>query len=292
MRVFRTHAELVAWLAGDGWRSNAGPVVVPTMGALHEGHGQLVSRGAQLARERGVRTGCVVWIFVNPTQFNDREDLDRYPRTLDADLAMCEARGASAVFAPDVREVYPIGQEIAAPSLPPVAREPGLEEAFRPGHFVGVCQVVKRFFELMRPSAAVFGEKDWQQLQVVRAMSRQEGLDVEIVSSPTVREQDGLAMSSRNRFLGADERRAATGLSRALARASREISVEAAEGAMADTLGQVSARIEYAVVRDAETLLPLSSGTRRGGVRARCLVAARVGSVRLIDNCDWEAGPG
>lgn len=292
MRIFRTHAELEQWLAGDGWRSNAGPVVVPTMGALHEGHGLLVSRGARLARERAVRTGCVVWVFVNPTQFNDRADLDRYPRTFHADVSLCESNGASAVFAPDAAEVYPSGQEIAVPGLPPVAREPGLEEAFRPGHFAGVCQVVKRFFELMQPSVAVFGEKDWQQLQVVRAMSRQQALDVEIVSAPTVREPDGLAMSSRNRFLTPDDRRAALGLSRALLMASREASADAAEAAMALALGDTGAKIEYAVVRDAETLLPLGAGARRGGVPARCLVAARVGSVRLIDNCDWEAGPG
>lgn len=290
MRVFGTQTELEAWLAGDGWRAGAGPVIVPTMGALHAGHARLVAQGARLACERGIRSGCIAWIFVNPTQFNDRADLERYPRTLDEDVLLCGAHGAAGVFAPEACEVYPPGMNIAVPDLPPVATEPGLEDAFRPGHFAGVCQVVKRFFELMRPSAAVFGEKDWQQLQVIRAMTRRERLDVEIVPAATVREADGLAMSSRNRFLGEAERKAAATLSVALATASSAPTAEAAEARMAATLVGAGVSVEYAVVRHAETLRPLAPGTRVGAVPARALVAARVGSVRLIDNCDWEAG--
>ncbi len=290
MRVFRTQTELEAWLSGAGWRAGAGPVIVPTMGALHAGHARLVARGARLARERGIRSGCIAWVFVNPTQFNDRADLERYPRTLDEDVLLCEAHGAAGVYAPDASQVYPPGLTIAVPNLPPVATEPALEDAFRPGHFAGVCQVVKRFFELMRPSAAVFGEKDWQQLQVIRAMTHQERLDVEIVPAPTVREADGLAMSSRNRFLGAADREASATLSKALALASSEPTAEAAETRMSATLVEAGVRVEYAVVRHAETLRPLMPGTRVGSVPARLLVAARVGSVRLIDNCDWESG--
>lgn len=292
MIVLRTRRDLDSWLVGAGWRSNAGPVIVPTMGALHGGHGLLVEHGVRTAKERGVPSGCVVWIFVNPTQFNDKTDLARYPRTLDADVRLCESRGASAVFAPETEEIYPAGDSIAVPTLPPVATEPGLEDAYRPGHFAGVCQVVRRFFEIMRPSTAIFGEKDWQQLQVVRAMTAQEGLDVEILASPTVREEDGLAMSSRNRFLDAADRRSAMGLSSALkAACAAETAGEAAQ-VMERVLLSHGAILEYAAIRAATSLLPVEAGERRGKRACRALVAARVGRVRLIDNCDWASGPG
>ncbi len=144
------------------------------MGALHAGHGALIRRSVQEAAVRGLPGGCVVWVFVNPTQFNNPADLARYPRTLEADAVLCEAAGAAAIFAPSLDEVYPSGVSTAGPALPAVATTPGLEDAFRPGHFAGVCQVVKRLFEMCRPAAAVFGEKDWQQLAVVRAMVEQE----------------------------------------------------------------------------------------------------------------------
>lgn len=288
MRLLSTRADLEGWLDGVGWRQGGGPVIVPTMGALHEGHGSLVERGVALAKERGVKRGCAVWVFVNPTQFNDHADLERYPRTLESDIAMCDSRGAAAVFAPGVGEVYPAGEQIAVPELPRVAMNPGLEDAFRPGHFAGVLQVVRRFFGLMRPSAAVFGEKDWQQLCVVRAMAEAEGLDVAIVPAPTVREADGLAMSSRNRFLAPTARRAATSLSRALCRACGETTVAAAERAMRETLLEANAEIEYAVVRDDTSLMPVAQSASRGESGRRALIAARVGTVRLIDNCAWQ----
>lgn len=280
-----------SWLAGRGWASSGGPVVVPTMGALHLGHASLVELGATIARERGTRAGCVVWVFVNPTQFNDRSDLDRYPRTLESDVGLSERCGAAAVFAPDAEVVYPPGVEIGVPALPSVATEPGLEDRFRPGHFAGVCQVVKRFFGLMRPSVAIFGEKDWQQLQVVRAMVAQEGLDVEIRPSPTVREPDGLAMSSRNRFLDGADRVRALALHASLAAASQAESVGEAERMMRDVLRSRGAEVEYAVIRRSETLEVEASGKRRVAGGSRALIAARVGSVRLIDNCDWLSGP-
>src|SRR5688572_25050071 len=178
-------------------------VFVPTMGALHEGHASLV----RIARRPAAACQpVVVSIFVNPTQFGPNEDYTRYPRTLDADMALCKEAGADVIFAPAVEEMYPPGG-VRVPALPRVATEPGIEDAARPGHFEGVCQVVLRLFELVRPAAAVFGEKDWQQLQVVSAMTRAEGLPIRIVPGETVREADGLAMSSRNRFLTPDDRR-------------------------------------------------------------------------------------
>jgi pantoate--beta-alanine ligase len=253
------------------------------MGALHEGHAVLIARGAALARERRLPAGCLATIFVNPTQFDDAADFARYPRTLTEDLQLAARAGASAVFAPSVAEVYPPDGSVTAPPLPPVALRPGLEDACRKGHFAGVCQVVKRLFEMTRPAAAVFGEKDWQQLQVVRALSAMLVLGVEIVGVETVREPDGLAISSRNRFLNADERRRALALSRALCEARRGRTPEEAEAIMRGVLTSAGVEAEYAVVRDAETLEAPGAGP------ARALIAARVGSVRLIDNAPWEA---
>ncbi len=262
-------------------------VLVPTMGALHEGHTSLIRAAAELASRRG--EPVVVTVFVNPTQFNEQSDFDRYPRTLDADAAACAEAGADVVLAPPVEEVYPPGREVPVPPLPEVATRPGLEDAARPGHFAGVCQVVSRLFELTRPSAALLGEKDWQQLQVVRAMAEQGGPDVEIVGRPTVREPDGLAMSSRNRFIPAELRGRALAIPRALeaAAGAPEDDPAAAEALMRETLERagLGGAIDYAVVRDARTLL-----APRPGQAARALIAARVGPVRLIDNAPW--GPG
>ncbi len=284
MQVLRTRAELEGFLGRPGVRDRL--VLAPTMGALHEGHATLVRRGRVEADRRGFAGGCVVTIFVNPTQFNNPADLERYPRTLDADVRLCAAAGASAVFAPGVEDVYPDGVQAWKGVLPLVAVRPGLEDAFRPGHFAGVCQVVKRLFELCRPGAAVFGEKDWQQLQVVRAMTVQEGLGVEIVPESTVREAGGLAMSSRNRFLAPEERGRALALSRALRAAGAEGTVESAERAMRRELDSAGVRTEYAVVRDAATLEPVAGGALAGR-SYRALIAAEVGSVRLIDNAAW-----
>lgn len=260
-----------------------GGVVVPTMGALHEGHTALIRRAVAIAD--GARP-VVATIFVNPTQFNDPADYERYPRTFDADLALCARAGADAVLAPSVEEVYPPGEARAAPNLPEQALEPGLEDRFRPGHFTGVCEVVRRLFELTGASAALFGEKDWQQLQVIRAMTARDGLGVEIVPCPTVREPDGLAMSSRNRFLKPTERRRAAAVSRALCEACGRSTACEAEGAMASVLEAEGIEMEYAVVREAESLRPTPRDWRGPG---RALIAARLGSVRLIDNAPWPA---
>lgn len=281
MIVLKTSEDVSAWRGKVGGSC----ALVPTMGALHAGHASLVSQA--------VATGLptIVSVFVNPTQFNDPADLARYPRTLETDVALCAEAGARAVWAPGVEDVYPRGLEAGAVALPEAAVRPGLEDAHRPGHFAGVCQVVRRLFEVVCARVAVFGEKDWQQLAVIRGMVEAErggalaGAMPTIVAGPTVREADGLAMSSRNRFLTAEDRVRARAISRAL-RASVYAGTPAeAEAVMREVLSEESIDPEYAVVRDADTL----EAVRPGGA-ARALIAARVGSVRLIDNAAWSAG--
>ena len=287
---------------------------VPTMGALHEGHFELI--------RRAVRDGLppLVSIFVNPTQFAPHEDFSRYPRTLDADARGCEAAGAVAVFVPTVEMMYPRGlaraqEEASALHLPPVAIRPRLEDACRPTHFSGVCQVVARLFELCQPQRAYFGEKDFQQLRVITQMveisraqaqaahgqaarTQDESCTPQIVPCPTVRDADGLALSSRNRFLQPHERDRALGVSRALRRAQEILrqqenatedaakkTIAAAEAAMHEELERHQLQIEYAVVRDATSLEPAQlNAPPRQPPALRALIAARLGAVRLIDN--------
>lgn len=263
-----------------------GCVVVPTMGALHAGHAALIRAGVAFARERHLSAGCIVTIFVNPTQFNDPADLERYPRNLEADAALCRRAGADCVLAPSVHEVYPKPDFAPTPALPAGATGPGLEDSSRPGHFQGVCQVVSRLFEITGPRCAVFGEKDWQQLQVVRAMNPVwGGRPVEVASVPTVREPDGLAMSSRNAQLLPSARRAAGGLASAFVEAARGTGWQGAERAAAGALGRTGAQVEYVAVRDPSTLMPLPPEATEG----RILWAVRLGGVRLIDNAPWRA---
>jgi len=293
MRVLRNASELDAYLGNSAWRRAKGPVIVPTMGALHDGHGHLIQQGVACAQAEGSPGGCVVWIFVNPTQFTDPSDLRRYPRTLEADLDLCARCRAAAVFAPTLVDVYPPGVTIEVPPLPDVATSPRLEDAHRPGHFAGVCQVVNRFFSMMRPSVAMFGEKDWQQLAVIRAMVAQRGIDTRIQPVPTVREPDGLAMSSRNRFLDADARARAASLFRALQASNNARTAGAAEDVMRRILLEAGLDVDYAVIRDAATLRPVPADEpRRSAAPRRALIAARVGGVRLIDNADWSGEPG
>ncbi len=275
MQVIRTLREL-----DRAGASIAGGVLVPTMGALHKGHAALIRRGRQLSA--ATSASCVVSIFVNPTQFNDPRDYEWYPRTEEADLALCREAGASAAFVPAADQMYPPGDRIEVPSLPPVATGPRLEDARRPGHFAGVCQVVLRLFRLLHPAAAVFGEKDWQQLRVVAEMVSALGLPIRIEPHATVREPDGLAMSSRNRLLSRDERGRATAISHALCEAAGKPDPAAAEQQMASILARAGLDTEYAVVRDAGTLLKPVAGRS-----ARALIAAKAGSVRLIDNAPW-----
>lgn len=285
MRVIHSLQDLDAAAKGLGRFSGLGGVLVPTMGALHAGHAALIRRGAEFASgSRRSPAGCVVSIFVNPTQFTEQADFARYPRTLEADLSICREAGAEWVFAPSVEAMYPGKDAAPVPPLPKVASEPGLEDRFRPGHFAGVCQVVMRLFRLLEPAAAVFGEKDWQQLQVVAAMTREADLPIEILPHATLRDPDGLAMSSRNRFLSAAERTAALAIPAALKAAAAEQDAGRAELVMAERLKGSGLVMEYAAVRDAERL------TRTGlGRSGRALIAARSGSTRLIDNAAWPS---
>jgi len=256
---------------------------VPTMGALHEGHLALVRR----ARELAPRT--VVSIFVNPTQFNRADDLERYPRTPERDAELLAAAGTDLLFLPPVEEIYPPGDatrvEVAGPAE-------GLEGAERPGHFRGVATVVTRLFNLVLPDLAVFGEKDAQQLAVVRRMVRDLHQPVEIVALPTVREADGLAMSSRNALLTAEDRRRALVLHRALAAARRAIEAGERDAAalrramLAVLAEEPAAEVEYAEVVDADGFQPLDRLPAAG--RVVLPVAAWVGGVRLIDNLQIE----
>jgi pantoate--beta-alanine ligase len=277
MRVVTTHRELDAAL-----RAMPRSVLVPTMGALHEGHASLIRQASSLADAHRLDGGCVVSIFVNPTQFTEPADYQRYPKTLEADIALCAANGARWIFAPDASVVYPPGERVVAPPLPVQATKPGLEDRVRPGHFEGVCQVVLRLFRLIAPKAAVLGEKDWQQLQVIRAMTLEQGLSIEVIPGETVREPDGLAMSSRNRFLSVSDRQRAQALSRALRAAASRATPAQAELAMARELAAAEITPDYAVVRDAETLLETVPGRPM-----RAIIAGRVGSVRLLDNAPW-----
>ena len=259
-----------------------GGALVPTMGALHEGHASLIRAGAASGRP------VLVTIFVNPTQFGPNEDFARYPRTLDADLKIAEAAGASAVFIPTVESIYPGGLANAATlaaqfSLPAVATTPLLEDAIRPTHFGGVCLVVSRLFDLCKPSLAFFGEKDFQQLRVITQivdenLSRWNSL--QIIPCATIREPDGLAMSSRNRYLDPSQRTAALGISRALQSAANCSSVTAGEKSMRETLDQHGLETQYAVIRSAKTLCGAESDAKF----ARALIAAKLGAIRLIDN--------
>lgn len=289
MHVVRSQQELAQ--LGIGSRGQPS-IFVPTMGALHAGHVALVRHAAGLRSGGDAAAPVVVSIFVNPTQFNDPADLARYPRTLDADAAACREAGADVIFAPPSDVVYPPDHAVEVPPLPAVATKPGLEDALRPGHFAGVCQVVARLFDFVRPSIAVFGEKDWQQLQVVRAMvdeARPEASRPKIVGVPTVREPDGLAMSSRNVFLKPHERRTAAAVSRALREAGREATPASGEGRMRQVLTDAGLEIQYAVIRDAATLMPPSMSR---ATQCRALIAVRLGAVRLIDNAPWPMSAG
>ena len=274
-----TREELADLLAGarrDGLRV----AFVPTMGALHDGHASLI-RTARAATDGPV----VVSIFVNPMQFAPTEDLDRYPRTLDADLEVCADEGVDVVFAPSVEEMYPGGFSHDSVhdgvTVAPGALATILDGESRPGHFDGVLTVVAKLFGLVRPDVAVFGQKDYQQLVLVRRMVRDLCMGIEVVGAETVREPDGLALSSRNRYLDADQRRTAALLSRAL-RAAQDrapYGVPAARWAAMSVLDvEPGLELDYLALTSPE----LGEAPETG--EGRILVAARVGTTRLIDN--------
>ncbi len=264
--------------AVDNFRSRKGTVaLVPTMGALHDGHVSLV----RLAKRRAKRV--IVSIFVNPTQFAPTEDFGSYPRTWKEDIAKLAAEDVDAVWHPDVKTMYPDG--FATRIVPEGPAKAGLEDRFRPHFFGGVATVVGKLFTQCRPDVAIFGEKDFQQLRVVTQMARDLDLGVKVIGSKTVRERDGLAMSSRNVYLSAEERRVAPELFRAMKetaaqlRAGAELSVALAAGA--EIIRQAGFALDYLEVRHAETLAPVTS-IADGPLRI--LVAAKLGTTRLIDN--------
>ncbi|MGN6245397.1 MAG: pantoate--beta-alanine ligase [Motilibacteraceae bacterium] len=277
-RVARTREELRAL-------RDAAPgevAVVMTMGALHEGHAQLVRE----ARRRAATV--VVTIFLNPLQFAAGEDLSRYPRTFESDLALCTREGVDIVFAPTPDVVYPEGDPLVRVAAGPLGDV--LEGEHRPGHFDGVLTVVLKLFHLVRPDVAYFGQKDAQQLLLIRRMARDLDVGVEVVAVPTVREDDGLALSSRNTYLSSEDHRVALALSRAL-NAGSDAASEGAEAvrkaAQAVLDEEPGVHVDYLALADAETLAPVPAD--HGGP-ALLLVAARVGSTRLIDNLPLVIG--
>jgi pantoate--beta-alanine ligase len=253
---------------------------VPTMGALHDGHVRLIEGCRSLV------DFVVVSIFVNPTQFGPNEDLARYPRPLANDLLRSSQAGADAVFVPGVETIYPAGSASTFVEVPHLSDI--LEGASRPGHFRGVATVVLKLFEIVAPDVAVFGQKDYQQQVVIKRMVADLHLPVEIVTLSTVREPDGLAMSSRNVYLKPEERRAATVLFRGLSQAAElvaagERDLKRVRHQLLETLGSERAgSVDYAVIADSGTLEPLDQ--LADGRRAVAVVAVRFGTTRLIDN--------
>lgn len=278
MQIIHTIAELRAALAGQ-----ARTAFVPTMGNLHEGHLSLV-------REAKRHGGPVVAsIFVNRLQFLPHEDFDQYPRTLARDAEMLRSVGCNFVFAPSEAELYPERQHYKV--APPAELADLLEGEFRPGFFTGVCTVVMKLFQCVQPAVAVFGQKDYQQLKVISGMARQFAMPVQIVGAPTVRADDGLALSSRNGYLGEAERREAVALPHALqhlAAAARKPGQTLAqmEAAAADELRQRGWVPDYLTLRRRSDLLPPSDEQRCGTEPLVALGAARLGATRLIDNLE------
>ena len=278
MQIVHTAAELRAALSG-ATRS----ALVPTMGNLHAGHVSLI----ELARQHGAPV--VASIFVNPLQFGAGEDFERYPRTLAADCEKLAAAGCDLVFAPDVAEMYPVPQTFSV--QPPDSLANDLCGAFRPGHFSGVATVVLKLFNLAQPRLAVFGKKDFQQLFVIRELARQFNLPIEILAGDTLRESDGLAMSSRNGYLSAFERIQAAQLQQALADIAAAVQAgerdfEAACAKARRHLNMAGWRVDYVALRDATTLASPTPDSSRLVV----LGAAWLGSTRLIDNLDFGLG--
>jgi pantoate--beta-alanine ligase len=251
--------------------------LVPTMGALHDGHVSLV----RLAKRRAAKV--IVSIFVNPTQFAPTEDFGSYPRTWKADLAKLAAENVDLIWHPEVKAMYPDG--FATKIVPEGAATAGLEDRFRPHFFGGVATVVGKLFTQVRPDFAIFGEKDFQQLRVVTQMTRDLDLGVKVIGSKTVREHDGLAMSSRNVYLTPEQRHAAPELYRVMKDSARRLraggEIAAAMAAGAELIQNAGFALDYLEVRHAETLAPIAS---LADGPMRMLVAARIGTTRLIDN--------
>ncbi len=281
--VARTRAEARAWSA-DMRRRGLRTAYVPTMGALHDGHLSLVRMGLERA------DAVIASIFVNPTQFSANEDFSTYPRDEGRDLALLAGAGCTMCYCPSAPEIYPPGDttRVLVRDLSHI-----LEGEIRPHFFEGVATVVSRLFIHLTPDVAIFGEKDFQQLLVIKRMTQDFGLPVEVVGAPTARDADGLAMSSRNAYLSAEERGRADAVYAAMTACAERIEAgaslrEATETARKDILAAGFSSIDYVEARRADTLAPFGSECAPAGVGGRLLVAARLGKTRLIDNMAFQ----
>ncbi len=282
MRVFQKIVDLQNALF-DERKLGKTVGLVPTMGALHEGHASLVRRSV---KENGI---TVVSVFVNPTQFNDKNDLKNYPRTLEADSKLLEECGADYVLAPSVEEMYPV-PDTRQFEYPPVSTV--MEGAHRPGHFNGVCQVVSRLFYIVKPDRAYFGEKDWQQIAVVKAMVRHLGINVQIVECDIVRDEDGLAKSSRNTLLAPDERAIAPAIYKALKAsvtyAKKHTVQETHDKVVSDINAVEGLDVEYFSIVDGNTLQDVTSWDDSPYVVGCITVYCGKTPIRLIDHIKYK----
>ena len=282
MKVFNKIAALQNALFDDR-KAGKSVGLVPTMGALHEGHASLVRRSVE---ENDV---TVVSVFLNPTQFNDKGDLDRYPRTLDADCQLLESIGADYVLAPSVEEMYPV-PDTRQFEFPPVSTV--MEGARRPGHFNGVCQVVSRLFYIVRPDRAYFGEKDWQQIAVVKQLVKYIGMNVQIVECNIVRDDDGLAKSSRNTLLAPDERAIAPAIYKALKKSvadAKKLSVGETRDSVVNEINAIDGlEVEYFEIVNGDTLLPVASWDDAPHVVGCITVYCGKTPIRLIDHIKYK----
>lgn len=280
MLIVQTIAELKACLNGEREQGHS-VGLVPTMGALHAGHASLVERSV---KENDV---TVVSIFLNPTQFNDKKDLERYPRTLEADCELLEKCGAQVVFAPSVDEVYP-EPDTRVFSYPPT--DAVMEGAFRPGHFNGVCQIVSKLFDYVEPDRAYFGEKDYQQICVIRRMVEDLKMDINIVACPVIREESGLARSSRNTLLSDDERQLAAHIYRVLSE-SRKKQMNVAEThdfVVSEIDAKEGLKVQYFSIVDGLTLADVSAWDDAESVVGCITVYCGAVPIRLIDHIRYK----
>lgn len=282
MKVFQRIVELQNELFGvrkEGKKIG----LVPTMGALHEGHASLVKRSV---KDNDI---TVVSVFVNPTQFNDKNDLKNYPRTLEEDCKLLESVGADYVFAPTVEDMYPV-PDTRHFEYPPVSTV--MEGAHRPGHFNGVCQVVSRLFYIVRPDRAYFGEKDWQQIAVIKAMVKALALNVNIVECPIVRDEDGLAKSSRNTLLAPDERAIAPKIYEALKSSLDYAKSHTLEETKAKVISDINAQegldVEYYAIVDGNTLQDVASWDDSPYIVGCITVYCGKTPIRLIDHIKYK----
>lgn len=280
MNIYKSIEDLQAFVEAE--RAKGLRIAfVPTMGALHAGHLSLVRRALSECDR------CIVSVFVNPTQFNDPRDLETYPRTLEADSTLLASVGASALFAPEVSTIYP-EEDTRTFDVGAVAEV--MEGCYRPGHFNGVMQVVSRLFDIVRPDCAYFGEKDFQQIAVIRAMVRLIGSPVEIIACPIVREADGLALSSRNVRLSAEERREAPQIYRILSESrswAKEMSPQQVIERVTEQINAVPhLRVEYFEIVDTDSLQPIASWSDSPAPHG--CITVFCGEVRLIDNIAYH----